>query len=174
LWWHRVLCARLVASLVKSVTGAEIICRVSTLLARNMKPSTESNKTVVRRFVEELWNRGDLSGVEEIVAPNFVMHDALGSGSLKGPAGVRKEFEVERAMMPDQHFELHEIIAEGDLVACRATLTGTPPSTAGAASGVPRKVSLRGMNFFHLSSGRITDEWWVYDSSERWWAPGSV
>jgi len=148
------------------------MCRENMLGARNMPPNTESNKSVVRRFVEELWNRGDLSAVEEIVAPDFVMHDALGAGSLRGPAGVRKEFEVERSIMPDQHFELHEIIAEGNLVACRTTLTGTPANSGGATPGVPRKASLRGMNFFHVSNDKITDEWWVYDSSERWWAPG--
>ena len=136
-------------------------------------PSTELNRAVVRRFIEELWNRGDLSHVEELVAPDFVMHDAPGAGSLKGPAGVRKEFEVERSLYPDEHFGLEAMIAEGDLVACKATLTGTPPNPAGTHSASTRKVALRGMNFFRLSGGRITDEWWVYDSSEKWWVPGS-
>ncbi|MGA7860311.1 MAG: ester cyclase [Thermoplasmata archaeon] len=136
-----------------------------------MKPTTESNRTVVRRFIEELWNRGDLSRIDEIVAPNFVMHDAPGAGTLTGSAGVRKEFEVERSLYPDEHFQLEEMIAEGDLVACRTTLTGTPPNQGGAHSASARKVTLRGMNFFRLSDGKITDEWWVYDSSEKWWVP---
>jgi len=133
---------------------------------------SESNKAVVRRFVEEIYNSGDLTHVAEIVAPNFTMHDAPGAGSLTGPEAVRKEFEAERSVYPDQHFQLHEIVAEGDLVACRTTLTGTPPNQGGAPSDGARKVALRGMNFFRLSGGRITDEWWVYDSSEKWWVPG--
>jgi len=59
------------------------------------------------------------------------------------------------------------------MVACRTTLTGTPPSQGGEHSTSARKVALRGMNFFRLRDGKITDEWWVYDSSEKWWVPGA-
>jgi predicted ester cyclase len=133
----------------------------------------ESNKVVVRRFVEELWTRGDFTHIDEIVAPDFVMHDPTGAGSLTGPAAIREEFETERSAYPGGHFQLDEIIAEGDLVACRTTYT-VPPAPSGDGRPTPnRKSALRGMNFFRVSKGRISEEWWVYDSSERWWVSGT-
>src|SRR3712207_6515762 len=39
--------------------------------------SAEENKTIVRRFIEEFYNRGNLDIADELVAPNFVVHDAV-------------------------------------------------------------------------------------------------
>jgi predicted SnoaL-like aldol condensation-catalyzing enzyme len=127
----------------------------------------EASKVVVRRFIEELWNRGDFNRIDQIVAPNFVMHDPTGAGSLTGPAAIRKEFETERSNYPGGHFQLDEMIAEGDLVACRTTYRVLSKTPAGPDRDPARKSTLRGMNFFRVSKGRITEEWWVYDPSER-------
>jgi predicted ester cyclase len=134
---------------------------------------SESSKKAVVRFVEELWNRGDFSRIDEIVAPSFIMHDPTGAGAFRGPAAVQEEFKTERSAYPGGHFQLDEIIAEGEFVACRTTYT--IPVAAPAEGGPPptQRTTLRGMNFFRVSEGRIVEEWWVYDSAEKWWTSGS-
>ncbi len=137
-------------------------------------PGQETNKAVVRRFLDELWNRGDFRRIDEIVAPNFVMRDPTGGGSLKGPAAVKKEFETERSNYSGGHFQLDEIIAEGDPVACRTTYRVLSTTPEGTYRDPTRKSTLREMNFFRGSQGRITEECWVYDPAERWSVPESA
>lgn len=52
--------------------------------------STETNKALARRWIEEVWNKGELSLIEELIAPNYVLHDPIRPG-LKGREGIKYE-----------------------------------------------------------------------------------
>ena len=73
-----------------------------------------------------------------------------------------------RAGFPDLHFEVHEAIAEGDLVATRSTMTGTHRGRLdlGPLAALPptgKQVSVRHMHFFRYKDGRLVDMWHVWD-----------
>jgi predicted SnoaL-like aldol condensation-catalyzing enzyme len=123
----------------------------------------EANKTIVRRFVEEVWGQWDLNHIDELVAFNFVMHDNPYPEPLPGPNGVRKAITAEKAAFPGATFEVEDMIAEGDKVAC---------CTSETFSEGGKRTTLRGMNIFRILDGKITEEWWVYDPSEKWWLHG--
>ena len=48
----------------------------------------EENKAVVRREVEEAWNRGDFSGVPEMISPDFIYRTP--EGDVKGEDGFKR------------------------------------------------------------------------------------
>jgi hypothetical protein len=48
--------------------------------------STEDNKTLVRRFNEEIFNRGDMAVVDELRTANYLFHDP--NGPVQGPEGL--------------------------------------------------------------------------------------
>ena len=81
---------------------------------------TEANKALMRRYIEEANNGGDIALVDELVAPDYVWHG--------GPA-TREELKRflawQRATAPDWHITIQDMIAEGDRVAVRATAGGT-------------------------------------------------
>jgi hypothetical protein len=57
---------------------------------RRSRMPTEDNKAIVRREVEELYNPdGDLDAVEEIFAPNYVLHDPSVPEEGRGPEAAR-------------------------------------------------------------------------------------
>jgi hypothetical protein len=59
-------------------------------LARRRAPvSAEKNKTLVRKFFEETWSKGNVAAVDEFTATNYVEH-ALPSGLLPGPEGLKQ------------------------------------------------------------------------------------
>jgi predicted SnoaL-like aldol condensation-catalyzing enzyme len=120
----------------------------------------EANKIIVQRFVEEIWGKGNLTHVEELVADNFVMHDNPYPEPAPGPNGVRKAVAAEKTAFPGAQFTLEDMVAEGDKVACRTSETFLQDG---------KKMTIRGMNIFRITLGKITEEWWVYDPSERWW-----
>src|SRR6476619_1671446 len=82
----------------------------------------------MRRFaverVEALFNRAELDRVEEFVTPDFVNHEAW-PGEDPGYEGFRLRLRRLHDAFPDLHMTVREVLADGDLVAYRAELSGT-------------------------------------------------
>jgi predicted ester cyclase len=93
--------------------------------------STEDNKALVRRFLEEVWNKGNVAVVDELMAPNHVDHFDF-PAHIATPAEYQlscvltKQFVPRfRSVFPDLHFTVEFQVAEEDMVVTRATVRGT-------------------------------------------------
>ena len=86
--------------------------------------SAVENKALFRRTYEELLNRGNLDVAHELVAAEFINHEAP-PGRDRGPESMRGLARMLRTAFPDLHFEIEELVAEGDTVAGRLTMSGT-------------------------------------------------
>jgi steroid delta-isomerase-like uncharacterized protein len=120
--------------------------------------TTAQNKDTVRYFIDGLFTEGDLGAVDAYLAEDFINHDPP-FGVPNDREGMRAAAELMRAGFPDWHSELHQLIAEGDLVVERFTASGTQ---RGEVMGVPpdgRTISLPGINIFRLRDGRIVERW---------------
>lgn len=95
--------------------------------------STEENKVQFHRTYEELFNRGNLAIADELIAPEFLNHEAP-PGSNRGPESMRGVVTMLRAAFPDMHFTIQELVAEGDTVMGRVTMSGTHQ---GSFQGIP-------------------------------------
>ena len=87
--------------------------------------STEQNKALLRRLYEELFNRGNLNVVDELIAPDAVEHEE--APGLEGTAQeLAKQFvTMLRTGFPDLRATVEDMIAEGDKVVAHITLKGT-------------------------------------------------
>ncbi len=117
--------------------------------------SAEENKALVRRFVEEFWNEGNIATANELVAVDAGIHlptgEVVGLGGLKGFAGAW------RGAFPDWHSTVEELVAEGDRVAERWTGRGTH---LGELQGVPptgKRVEAPGSVFYRIVGGKIVE-----------------
>ena len=81
----------------------------------------EDNKQGARRFYEEVINARNVDVLEELLTPNGVDH-TFGSQNAEQ---AKQFFGMVLQAFPDLHAEVHDVIAEGDLVAARVTYTGT-------------------------------------------------
>ena len=75
----------------------------------------EENKAAVRRYFDEVWNKGDLFVVVELIASNYVDHDPHNLG-VSGPEGIKQLVTKYRTAFPDLCFTIEDMIAEGDKV----------------------------------------------------------
>jgi hypothetical protein len=75
---------------------------------------TASAKAVVERLTEEVWNRGDLDVIDELVAETFVDNWAL-AGERDGREGLRELVRHVREAFPDFHITRFEVIGRGQL-----------------------------------------------------------
>ena len=85
----------------------------------------EANKTLVRRFYEEVWARGNVGFAEEVFADDFVRHDLRPTKAAPGAAGQALIAEQFRRAFPDLEWHVDLVLGEGDLVAARSTASGT-------------------------------------------------
>ena len=76
--------------------------------------STEQNKALVRRLMEEVFNRGNTSLVDELFAPDFVEHEELPPGIPPGREAVKHFSTMFRSAFPDLKATMDDMIAEGD------------------------------------------------------------
>jgi predicted ester cyclase len=85
--------------------------------------STEDHKADVRRLTEEVWNQGNSALRDEVVAPYYVgRHPSL---TIQGPEGLRQFVSQYRSAFPDIHFTIEDMLAVGDKVVVRWSVTGT-------------------------------------------------
>ena len=120
--------------------------------------STEANKAVVRRFIEEA-SGGNLAVVDELVAPGFVFHNPADPGVGGGPEGVRRWLAGNREAFPDFRFTIEDQIAEGAKVVTRLTGRGTH---RGEAFGVPatgKPVTITAIFIDEVADGKLVGHW---------------
>ncbi|MDA2915181.1 ester cyclase, partial [Acidobacteriia bacterium AH_259_A11_L15] len=77
---------------------------------------SEANKAAIRRFFEEVFNEGNLAVVDELVAPNYVLHDPASPDAAGGPEGLKEIVTEYRAAFSDLRLSVDDILAEGDKV----------------------------------------------------------
>jgi steroid delta-isomerase-like uncharacterized protein len=120
---------------------------------------SEQNKALVRRAIEEVWNRGNFAVVGELIASDFVGHVSLPIGEIHGPEGVKRYFATLREAFPDLHFTIEDQIAEGDRAVTRWTARGTH---TGEFRGVPptgKQVRVTGININRVADGKVVEGW---------------
>ena len=124
--------------------------------------SAEQNKALIRRFVDEVFNRGRSEAIDELVAPDAVDHAAL-PGMPPGREGIKLRAAMIRSAFPDFHIIVEDQVAEGDRVAGRYTMRGTHQ---GELMGIPptgKPVSISAMDVIRVGDGRLVEHWGQID-----------
>jgi steroid delta-isomerase-like uncharacterized protein len=125
--------------------------------------STETNKTVLKRFFEELFTRGNLSVADEIVGANYVNHNAV-PGETPGREGLKGFVTYLRTAFPDIHFTVEDQIAEGDKVVTRWRVTGTQQGEFAGIPATGKPVNVTAINIHRVSNGQIQEAWLNWDT----------
>lgn len=121
--------------------------------------SLEQNKALVRRWIEEGFNKRDLKVVDELFVEDFIVNGRkIGRGSLK------QSMSRHLTAFPDLHVMIAEIIAEGDKVGIWYTVQGTQK---GEFEGIPptgKQVNWVGVDLLRVAGGKIVEGQFVDDS----------
>ena len=121
----------------------------------------EENKAIIRRHAEEVFNKGNLAIADEIISPDYVFHNPV--ADIKGPDGFKQMVESLRKAIPDLHYTMNDMIAEGDKVVAIATCTGT---FTGEYMGIPptgKSVNMTQAFLYTLKDGKEVDAVALHD-----------
>lgn len=125
--------------------------------------STETNKAIIVRMAQQVWNEGRIDLVEEFFAEDYVQV-VVGQPPETGYELVRQAVALARDAYPDFQLSIDEQVAEGDRIAAHWTMTGTHE---GEYYGIPptgKQVKHSGATFYRLSNGRIAEVWFLADT----------
>ncbi len=128
--------------------------------------STETNKAICRRFLEQVYNEQRVDLVQEFLAKDLVQHIA---GSPPVPSGLesfKQGLTVALAAFPDIQLTYDDEIAEGDKVVFRWTMTATHQ---GEFMGIPatgNQITRSGAAIYRLDNAKIAELWFFADNLE--------
>ncbi len=124
--------------------------------------SVENNKAVAQRIYDAI-NQGNLDLFDELISADFVEHEEFPGLPSIGPEAPKAALGMFRAAFPDLRFTPNEMIAEGDRVAVRATMTGTHQ---GEFMGIPpttKSCNVQVFDILEFRGDKATAHWGVMD-----------
>lgn len=120
--------------------------------------ASEQNKELYRRFIEECFVGGNMAVVDEMIAADAVDHQAP-PGVAQGAEGVKQFLSMFRSAFPDLQATVDQMIAEGDTVAARFTMSGTHQ---GELFGIPptgKRIEITGIDVVRFENGKMVEHW---------------
>ena len=117
--------------------------------------TVEENKGVIRRWIEEGWNQGNLHVADEIYAPDFVAQDI--DRVMHGPEDVKQMVILVRAAFPDIHFTVDHLIGEGDKVVGAFTIRGTHKGEFVGIPATGKQVAFTAVDIWRFEAGKIVE-----------------
>jgi steroid delta-isomerase-like uncharacterized protein len=117
---------------------------------------SEENEAFILRFVAEVWNKGNLDAIDELLAPDFAFHSGP-DGLPPGREGCKVYMGMNQNTLSDLEMRVEDLIAEADQVASRVVIKGTH---TGELMGIPatgKQITLKAIAVYRLASGKISD-----------------
>ena len=122
-----------------------------------------TNKALVRRYIEEVLNKGNAPLNDELIAPDFIGHDPTGA-DIHGPDGVKQHNAMYRNAFPDLQYTVEEAIAENDTVVWRWTAHGTHLGEIMGIAPTRKQATTTGTVTCHIANGKLQEAWSNWDA----------
>lgn len=117
----------------------------------------EKNKEVVLEY-HKVWSEGKIDDLDDILTSDFVCH-YLTSEEWTGIKDSKKAISDWRAIFPDWHEEIVDIIQEKDKVVTRYKSTATHTRTYEGIDSTGAKIEIYEISIYRISNGKIAEQW---------------
>ena len=126
--------------------------------------STEENKALARRIIEEAWNQGNLAVVDELMAPDYAGHHSLVPKQPPSRDLYKQFIARTRTAFPDMHATIEDQIAEGDLVVTRWSVQGTHRGMFRGNNPTGKQMTVTGITVERIVNGKAVEGWMEMDT----------
>ena len=125
--------------------------------------SIEENKALIRLFIEEAFNKGNLAVLPEVIDPEYVYHTIV--GEVKGPDGIKQIVTAMRNAFPDLKYIIDSIVVEGNIGAFSMRVQGTFKGEFLGMSPTGKQFDVAEAVFMRFADGKAVEGWVYGDSS---------
>ncbi|HEY9419897.1 MAG TPA: ester cyclase [Thermoanaerobaculia bacterium] len=150
------------------LSAPEELIRVPSLYVDGLY--AESNKDFCRRFIQKIFNEGELSQISVFMSPDVVNHELADSlGDSQPPQGRGIEWMTDlvylyRHAFPDLRLEIQDQIAEDDRVVTFLRIQGTQQNALMTIAASGRKIDIAGIRVDRIGGGKIVESWFHVDA----------
>ena len=120
--------------------------------------SVDENKAVTRRLMDELWNKGNVDIIDELMSEDLVQHPGGGTRER-----LKQNVAQNLANCPEVSITLEDVIAEGDMVAFRWTMRGPHSWEFAGIAPTGKMLTRTGINIQRIADGKIAEAWCQID-----------
>ena len=124
------------------------------------------NKTLLIRFIEEVWNQGDVGAADRYIAPQYTIHHDPGDPwdqKVLDLAGYKERVRLSCAPFPDQHFSIHNLVAEGGRVVMIWHWAATHKGDIPGFPATGNRIHMTGATVYYIEKRRFTGHWQITD-----------
>jgi len=124
--------------------------------------STTLNKIRMRRFYDEVLNKGNIEAVDRLLSKNFREHEEF-PGLTPTREGVKQMFTMMHRAFPDMKVKVEDMGAAGTRVFARLVMTGTHKGEFAGIKATGKKIRVQVIEIMRFARGRMTDHWGIVD-----------
>lgn len=121
-------------------------------------PPAEANKTLVRRYVDQVPNGGHFEVLDEMLSPNYKRYLSAAAAPVNAAANKQRLAGL-RAVFPDLQITIDDLIAEGDRVVYRGTARGTQQVVFMGIPPTGKQGAVTVIEIFRIENGKIIEHW---------------
>lgn len=122
--------------------------------------SVQTNKELVQKFLDGMWNYEKLQEFNDYLAPDYVFHGA--TGDVIGSAAYRASVSNELESIDKLVVRVEEMIGEGDRIVARTTSWFIPHGEFMGAFPTGRDVKMHSISIHRVANGKIMESWETY------------
>jgi steroid delta-isomerase-like uncharacterized protein len=119
--------------------------------------SLHENKTIARRYFEEVLSEGNLALLDELAADDMVDHAGSAAGWLPGRAGFKQHVTLFRTAFPDLRVTVDDMVAEGDTVVAFWTVSGTHNGEWWGVPATGKHLTITAVSTIRIENGQIAE-----------------
>jgi steroid delta-isomerase-like uncharacterized protein len=124
---------------------------------------SELNKTIVKRWVEEVVNKGDLDLIEELFSEEFLWTNPFSAEPMCGPEAMRQMVTAFRSAFPDLAVNIEAILADGDKVTVLYTASGRNDGEMMGNPATGKSATWRAIHILTVHAHKIVEDVTVMD-----------
>lgn len=137
-----------------------VLCASTAALAGGEE---EKNAAAMKRFYDDVVNKGNLKLIDELVTADFIEHEEM-PGMKPGREGVKEFFTMFRAAFPDLQFQVNDMVAKGDKVWVYITIRGTHKGQFMDMAPTGKTIEVKGFDIIRFVNGKAVEHWGLTDS----------
>jgi predicted ester cyclase len=126
------------------------------------KVTTDVNKRLIQRLIDEVVNAGRVEAVGELVSADYYDHQPL-PGTSPDVNGLKQRFAVRAHAFPDFRATILDLVSEGDKVALIMSGTGTHMGELMGAPPTGKHFTILEMHLFRVRDGKLVEHWGLTD-----------
>lgn len=126
---------------------------------------SDENVALIRRWFDEVWNKGREEAIDEMFAADGIAHGLNNESGkiMRGPVDYKPFFRTFRSAFPEIEVVVEDTVAEGDKVAARCLVRGKHQSDSLGFAATGQSTEFTGITIVRIEKGKIVEAWNNFD-----------